>query len=222
MQGAIAPDKRLAKSWQPMRLLLIACLLLGGALTLPRWPATQREGRTAIEPGLRRMRALPLAEAIAQAQARLRLNRDDSAAYAQLGLLLLQQVRLTGDAAGYLRAGAALDEALARDPNQLDALMGKGILALALHDFEGARAWAEQARAINPFRAELLGILVDAHVELGQYAEAKRLAKEMVSLRPGLSAYTRISYLRELHGDVRGAIEAMEAAVQVGAAGEEP
>jgi tetratricopeptide (TPR) repeat protein len=36
----------------------------------------------------------------------------------------------------------------------------------------------------------------------------------MVDLRPDSSAYARISYLRSLHGDINGAIEAMKAAVQ--------
>ena len=38
----------------------------------------------------------------------------------------------------------------------------------------------------------------------------------MVDLRPDLASYSRVSYLRELHGDLPGAIEAMELAVEAG------
>ncbi|MCB0189473.1 MAG: tetratricopeptide repeat protein, partial [Caldilineaceae bacterium] len=68
----------------------------------------------------------------------------------------------------------------------------------------------EQARAINPFRAGILGILVDGNVELGRYDEAVATLQAMVDLRPDLQSYSRISYLRELHGDVDGAIAAMK------------
>jgi tetratricopeptide (TPR) repeat protein len=38
----------------------------------------------------------------------------------------------------------------------------------------------------------------------------------MVDLRPDLASYSRVSYLRELHGDLAGAIEAMELALEAG------
>jgi tetratricopeptide (TPR) repeat protein len=205
-----------------MLMLLIACLFLCAALVLRTWRVERLAGERTDVVSPRRGRSLPLEAAIAQAQARLRQNGADAAAYGELGLLLLQRVRITGDASDYLRASQALDAALAHDPIQVDALMGKGILALALHDFRGAMGWAEQARAVNPFRAELLGILVDAHVELGEYEQAEQTLQEMVNLRPGLDSYSRVAYLRELHGDVDGAIQAMEAAAAIAAPGSEP
>ncbi len=152
------------------------------------------------------------AGAIERLEQRLRANPDDVNAYADLGLGLLQQVRETGDMSLYARAGEAFSEALQRDPLQVDALMGQGILALALHDFRGAVTWAEQARALNPFRAGILGIMVDGYVEQGRYEEAVATLQEMVDLRPDLQSYSRISYMRELYGDVDGAIEAMHTA----------
>lgn len=153
-------------------------------------------------------------DAMATLQDRLRRNPEDTYAYAQLGLGLLQQVRESGDVALYTQAGQAFAEALKRDPQQLDALVGQGVLALALHEFEGALIWADKAWAINPFRAETLGIMVDGQVELGRYDEAVATLQKMVDLRPDLNSYSRVSYLRELHGDVDGAIEAMSTAVK--------
>jgi tetratricopeptide (TPR) repeat protein len=160
-------------------------------------------------------------DAISQLESRLRDNPDDAYAYAQLGLGLLQQVRESGDVSLYARAGKAFQEALTRDPKQLDALVGQGILALALHDFHGALQWADKAWAINPFRAQILGIKVDGQVELGRYDETVQTLQKMVDLRPDLDSYSRVSYVRELYGDVDGAIEAMRSAVQTALPGSE-
>jgi tetratricopeptide (TPR) repeat protein len=94
-------------------------------------------------------------------------------------------------------------------------------LALALHDFRDALVWADKAWAINPFRAEILGVRVDGLVELGHYDEAVQSLQQMVELRPDLNSYSRVSYLRELYGDTDGAIEAMRAAVQSALPGSE-
>jgi tetratricopeptide (TPR) repeat protein len=94
--------------------------------------------------------------------------------------------------------------------------MGQGMLALARHDFQAGLQWGQKAREANPFRAQILGVLVDAHTELGQYEEAVAMAQEMIDLRPDLASYSRVSYLRELHGDLNGAIGAMEMAVAAG------
>jgi tetratricopeptide (TPR) repeat protein len=134
---------------------------------------------------------------------------------------LLLEVRQTADITLYAQAETAFDEALRRDPQHVDALVGQGVLALARHDFDAALAWGEQAYALNPYRAESLGIIVDAQVELGQYESALASTQAMVDLRPDLRSYSRVSYLRELHGDTPGAITAMEAAVRAGVPGRE-
>lgn len=58
------------------------------------------------------------------------------------------------------------------------------------------------------------GQITDALVELGDYPGAVKAAQKMVDLRPDSSSYARVSYLRSLHGDTRGAIEAMVAAAK--------
>jgi len=160
-------------------------------------------------------------ESITRLEERLRRNPADSATAAELGLAYLQKVRETADPALYMQAQTALDQALQTEPKQLDALVGQGMLALARHDFAPALAWAEQARTINPFRAQILGIMVDAQVELGRYEAAVATLQKMVDLRPDLSSYSRISYMRELYGDVDGAIKAMSAATNTALPGSE-
>jgi len=63
--------------------------------------------------------------------------------------------------------------------------------------------------------------LVDGNVETGNYKAAVECSDKMVSIRPDIRSYSRISYLREIHGDYQGAIQAMQMAVAAGIAGEE-
>jgi tetratricopeptide (TPR) repeat protein len=184
---------------------------LGGG-SIPPLPPT---GQTALPTEV-------TAEALAaRLRAELSADPNNAGLYASLGLTLLQQVRETADPALYGQAEIALDEALRLDPQQLDALIGQGLLALARHDFHAALDWGRAARAIMPYRAEALAIIVDAQIELGQYDEAVESAQAMVDLRPDLASYSRVSYIRELHGDTAGAIAAMRAAAEAGPPGAE-
>jgi tetratricopeptide (TPR) repeat protein len=164
---------------------------------------------------------LGAARTVEQLQERVRRSPDDPSAYAQLGLALLQRVRETADPSLYTRAEQALAEALKRDPQQLDALAGQGALALARHKFADALQFGQQAHAINPYRAELYGIIGDAQIELGQYEAALDTIQKMVDTRPALNSYSRASYLRELQGDTAGAIDLMRKAVASGVPGTE-
>jgi tetratricopeptide (TPR) repeat protein len=178
-----------------------------------RWAGRQNRAAAVAEP------ARPLwttQDNIIALQDHLRLNPEAGAAYAQLGLAWLQQVRETGDAAGYDRAEQAFTAALARNPAEFEAMLGQGLLALARHDFDTALAWGERARTINPYRAQVYGLIGDAQIELGRYAAAHVTLQRMVDIRPDLSSYSRVSYLRELHGDTAGAIQAMQLAVAAG------
>ena len=49
-------------------------------------------------------------------------------------------------------------------------------------------------------------MIADAQVELGRYSGAARTLQRLVSLKPTLAAYSRVSYFRELHGDLDGAV----------------
>src|SRR5438552_19207399 len=59
------------------------------------------------------------------------------------------------------------------------------------------------------------GFLADANAELRNYDEAEKAAQLMLDLRPGnLPGITRAAYLREIFGDVDGALELMNMALQ--------
>ena len=80
---------------------------------------------------------------------------------------------------------------------------------------------AEKAQKLNPFNAFIYGLLVDGNVEMGHYDSAIANADRMESVRPDIRSYARISYLREIHGDYPGAIDAMHMAVNAGGQGDE-
>ena len=74
----------------------------------------------------------------------------------------------------------------------------------------------QRARAAQPDLVDVSAVLVDAEVELGMYGAAERELQSMVDRKPNLAAYARVSYFRELHGDLAGAVDAMRLAVAAG------
>ena len=149
-------------------------------------------------------------------QQRVRQNPGDVDGYTVLGAAYLQKARDTGDPSYYGKAQAVFDEALRRDPQNVEALIGAGTLANARHQFRAALAIGERARALNPHVPRIYGVIADAQTELGKYDAAVATLQTMVDMRPDLSSYSRVSYARELHGDLEGAVEAMQAAVSAG------
>jgi len=140
--------------------------------------------------------------------------------YAALGNTYLSRARATGDPAFYSRAGRAFDAALRRDPASVDALVGAGTLAGTRHDFAEQLRLGTDARHVAPELARPLTVIADAQVELGRYGQAARTIQRLVDLKPSLPAYARVSYYRELHGDLRGAISAMRFAISAGGSAE--
>jgi len=149
-------------------------------------------------------------------QSLLRENRNDWQSYSQLGLAYLQKARETGDPSYYQKVEEALNKTLEHQGDDYVTVSAMGALALARHQFHSALEWGERARQLDPDRTYAYGVIADAQIELGQYAEAIETLQTMVDLRPDMSSYSRISYIRELHGDTHGALKMMQAAVDGG------
>lgn len=159
---------------------------------------------------------------IGMLQERLRQAPNEQKTETQLGLAYLQRARETSDPSYYTRADGILNQALAHAPTDPDTLIGLGSLALSRHQFQDALDWGNRATASNPYKSAAYGVLADAYTELGQYDRAIDTIQQMVDLRPDQTSYARISYARELHGDLRGAIAAMRQAVDAAPRGSEP
>ena len=149
-------------------------------------------------------------------QERLKQNPNDQPAYVQLGAAYLQKARETGDPTYYTQAEGVLQRALELKPQDLLALVQMGALDLSRHQFHEALSLGQQAQALNSTIPIIYGVIGDAQTELGMYDQALQTVQTMVDMRPDLSSYSRASYVRELHGDVAGAIEAMQRAVPAG------
>jgi tetratricopeptide (TPR) repeat protein len=156
------------------------------------------------------------AQRIEGLQAQVRQAPSDPEAYAQLGLAYLQQVRETGDPTFYPRAEGTFTRALQLDPNDFTAISGLGSVALARHDFRRALELGERAARVSPGVARNYGVIGDAQIELGRYGAAEHTLQHYVDAKPELSSYARVSYFRELHGDLPGALAAMRLAVSAG------
>ena len=149
--------------------------------------------------------------------AKLRAKPDDQKSRLLLAQAYMQEGRVTGNHPYY--DGAAmelLEQVLKADPENFEALSCKASLSLTQHHFAQGLGLAEQAQKINPNSGFVYGLLTDANVEMGHYQEAVKMADKMNALRPDLPAYARVSYLREIYGDMPGAIQAMDMAVKAG------
>ena len=206
----------------PMRRIIIS-FLATFAVALPVFVLMTRGGSP---PSDRPTAALPPAAPanaptdvrIRTLQATVRAAPQRADGWTLLAGAYLQKVRETGDAGFYVRAQGAVDRALQLRPGDPGALTQRSALELSRHDFRAGLADAERARAQAPQVAQPFGALVDGLVELGRYDEAGRALQTMVDRKPDLAAYSRVSYFRELHGDLPGALSAMRAAVSAGGA----
>jgi tetratricopeptide (TPR) repeat protein len=156
-----------------------------------------------------------LDEVIANLQERLDGEaEDDWIGYATLGAAYLKKAGANGNPEFFPLAERALRRSIEIHGENPVAVPAMGELANARHEFTVARAWATRALELNPVSPVAHGILGDALVELGNYDAAFRTYQRMVDLRPGLPSYARVSYARELTGDVAGAKDAMRSALR--------
>jgi tetratricopeptide (TPR) repeat protein len=149
---------------------------------------------------------------VVRLQDALRDHPDDVRGLGLLGLAYQQRARETGDPAYYTKSRGVLARAVRLAPHDLVATGALGSLALSQHRFREALSLGLRARRFSPTTARTYGVIGDALVELGRYREAFSAFDRMARLRPSLAAYARVSYARELLGDFRGAVAAMQLA----------
>ncbi|MDZ4851124.1 MAG: tetratricopeptide repeat protein [Pirellulaceae bacterium] len=155
----------------------------------------------------------PAEQKIELANKSISINPENVDAYNALALALSRRARETADPAFYDQAAEALTKSLALAPDNFEAKKIEAWLALGKHEF--ARA-LELARILNKRRPDdflVYSLLTDACIETGHYDEAEKAAQWGLDMRPGdISGLTRASYLRELFGQIDGAIELMQSA----------
>ncbi len=159
-------------------------------------------------------------------QKALSKNPTDNEAKLNLVELFVKEARVTGEHGHYYPAALKLTDEImvaidVKEDIKFRAMVARAGVLLSLHEFSKALEVGNEAVALNPMNAQIYGVLIDANVELGNYKEAVAMADKMMSIKPDIRSYSRISYLREIHGDVDGAKEAMSMAIKSGYPGYE-
>jgi len=156
---------------------------------------------------------------------KIKSNPNDFESKLSLAELYMMEARISGEHGHYYPAALqVINDVLThdlKDPTMYRALLDKSSVLLSLHQFVEAKEIAEKAVQYNAYSADIYGVLVDANVELGHYDKAIAYADKMVSIRPDLRSYSRVSYLREIHGMVDESIAALKLAVAAGYPGME-
>jgi tetratricopeptide (TPR) repeat protein len=153
-------------------------------------------------------------------------NEADHEAKIKMANLFIREARVTGEHGHYYPAALAMTDRIINSTTKVNnmeflALVTKAGVQLSLHEFKAALETGQKAIQLNNKNAQIYGVLTDCYVELGQYDKAVEMADIMISIKPDLRSYARISYLREIHGQIPEAIEAMKMAVEAGVPGYE-
>ena len=160
-------------------------------------------------------RLSPAEQRITWAQQAIAQHPDSSQAWNELAAALARRARETADPKHYAEAEKALAESLRLSPENFEARKLRVWLRLGRHEFAAALAEAKQLNRLVPDDLQVYGLLTDSNAELGNYTAAEEAAQWMLDLRPGnIAGLTRGAYLRELFGDLEGALEFMQAAYQ--------
>ena len=153
---------------------------------------------------------------------RVRAEPRDANALTELGFAYQLRWRETADASYLPRSEEALRRAMRFGTDDANPVLGLGSLALIRHEFREALRYGRSAERLLPGSYRPYGVTGDALVELGRYDEAFAAFDRMISLRPSLASYARVAYARELMGDRRGALAALQLALTSAAGQPEP
>lgn len=156
----------------------------------------------------------------------IRQEKHLAESYFNLAALFTTEARVSGEHGHYYPAALKMIECGLAQPDLTEDLRFYGLatkagVQMSQHEFHQALETAQTAIRINGHNAMIYGVLADAYVELGDYANAIKAVDKMVSIRPDLRSYSRVSYIRENLGRADDAIKAMEMAVDAGAPGSE-
>lgn len=157
-------------------------------------------------------RELALTEQIADLERRVNKQPDDARLFERLGEAYVQQAVRSPDPAYATKAKSTLDRATALGASPLRVDLARGTLALNQHRFADALALSEGLLRTAPANPDAQAIRIDALIELGRYDDAIRQAQQLVDQRPSIASLTRVAYLRELHGDLDGALSVLRQA----------
>jgi tetratricopeptide (TPR) repeat protein len=155
----------------------------------------------------------PAEISIRKAQEQIGATPEHAPYYNSLAMAYARRAREISDVGYYQKAEETLDRAAALSPDDFETRRTRVWLMLGRHEFTKALDAAAKLNKEAPDDVTIYGYLADANTELGNYSAAVDAVQWMLKLRTGnIPGLTRAAYLRELHGDVEGAIELMRRA----------
>jgi tetratricopeptide (TPR) repeat protein len=143
---------------------------------------------------------------------RVARDRDDFISSNRWGMSEIELARATGDLGAFLRAAAAFDTTLARDPHNAAALGYKGSVLVSLHRFPDAANVARSILERRPGDPVALATLGDAMLELGDVAAARDAYTRANDVARSAATLVRLSHLSFIEGDGAGALRLANAA----------
>jgi tetratricopeptide (TPR) repeat protein len=156
----------------------------------------------------------PAERAIASAQSKISRAPDRCEGYNALALALARRAREISDTSFYKKADDALATSFRLSPDNFEGKKAQATILLGRHEFGDALVAAKKLNRRAPDDLMVYFLLTDANVELGNYDDAEAAAQFGLDLRPGtVPGLTRGAYLRELFGDVEGALQFMKDAL---------
>ena len=133
----------------------------------------------------------------------------------EVARLRVEEARLTGDPGFYTLAEQALDCAQKDGSDDPEAVRLRAHVLVQFHQFaEAERLLLPLAQQTESWQDRML--LGDALMEQGKLTDAAVAYQKAMDARPGLPLYDRAGWLRWLTGDLPGAIEMQQLAVQAG------
>ncbi|MGI8989286.1 MAG: tetratricopeptide repeat protein [Bryobacteraceae bacterium] len=158
----------------------------------------------------------PIQQSIAAAEAAIRKSPKNFEGYNDLALAFVHRAREASDPKYYRQAEEALGNSLRLEPENFAGQKIRARILMGRHEFVPA---LELAKALNrrvPDDIPVYGLVADAAIELGDYREAEDAAQWMLKLRPPSPiSLMPAARLRELFGDVEGAVEFLNSALRM-------
>jgi tetratricopeptide (TPR) repeat protein len=154
----------------------------------------------------------PVGETIKFFQERIKADPQDAVSYTLLAEQFIRQARETGDATGYQRAEAALQESIRLLPNYAPAKTYLASVYYAQHEFILALELAQRVYDENPKATDALLIIGDAQLALGNYQQADLAYQELILREDAPAVLARLAAFEELMGDPQQALDLMRRA----------
>jgi tetratricopeptide (TPR) repeat protein len=162
-------------------------------------------------------------QAIAEFEAKVKDNPTSPLLHTLLAQMYVRKARATGDLTLYDRAEASVKRALELDKTNVSARILRAQVLCAGHRFAEGLALARDVYKQGPGEHGILYLIGDAHLELGDYAEAEQAYGRLRRKDPTAYLGSRLARLAELKGRTDEALRLLkQAAAEEGPAALSP